>query len=158
MSEERQQLYNKWLLIANKDLVRADAAYMRKDSEFVYFHCQQAVEKLAKGIYILLVSPKIPRVHSINDIIKLFESHLEKPVDSEMIKLFAELSNFYISGRYPDEFGDLICYSDDEEEYLNLLTQTKEAFQCLLKAIPKQDSEAEDQEILSEPSKQSPKP
>jgi HEPN domain-containing protein len=43
MNKDTIKLYNIWLKIAMKDLDRANAAYVRKDTEFVFFHSQQAL-------------------------------------------------------------------------------------------------------------------
>lgn len=149
MVPDRTQLYNIWLKSAIANLDMADAGLERKHPEHVFFHCQQALEKLSKGIYILLVSPRVPHVHSISDIIIPFEDQLTEPVDTEFFDLFEMLSDFYKGGRYPAEF-DEILYSFDRNESEQVLAKTKEAFQWLLQSIPKLDSAEEDQAILSE--------
>jgi HEPN domain-containing protein len=91
-------------------------------------HCQQALEKLVKAIYILLVGPKIPYVHEIYDIFQLVNSQLTEPADSWLPDLFDLLSDYYLEARYPPAFG-VIRSSVDREESEKILSQTKEAFQ-----------------------------
>ncbi|MDR1395387.1 MAG: HEPN domain-containing protein [Deltaproteobacteria bacterium] len=49
--------------------------------------------------------------------------------------LLARLSQLYICGRYPDAEGE-ICFNAEKDEAQDLLAQTKEAYQWLLKSMP----------------------
>jgi hypothetical protein len=50
--------------------------------------CQQAIEKLVKGLYVLYVDDHIPHVHAIRQIIRKFEADLPESVSPERYELF----------------------------------------------------------------------
>ena len=58
-----------WLNYARNDLDSAD--FMLKSGRWFYtlFMCQQAIEKVTKGLYILYIDDNIPRLHDINSIL-----------------------------------------------------------------------------------------
>lgn len=107
-SEEKFQY---WEDIAQYDLDTARAMFQSGRYLYVVFMCQQAVEKLSKGLYVLFTGEDPPRTHNIwliiNRIFQLksykdqISSNLtfkEKILESK--PFFAELVAYYISERY----------------------------------------------------------
>ena len=68
-----QEKYQYWLKHAQYDLDSADAMYRMSRWLYVAFMCQQAVEKLIKGIYgFYLDFDAIPRTHNIRRLVNDF--------------------------------------------------------------------------------------
>jgi HEPN domain-containing protein len=94
---------------------------------YVAFSCQQAIEKLCKGLYTLYVDDDAPHVHSIVRIVSYFADKLPEAVSEETYRLFETLVGFYIKGRYPS-FKQKASAMLNEQEAKKLLSQTKEVF------------------------------
>jgi HEPN domain-containing protein len=127
---DAQEKFEHWLDIANYDLESADAMYDSRRWLHTAFMCQQAIEKLAKGLYTLYIDDNVPRVHNITRIMTYFADKLPEPVSDERYRFFDTLVGFYIKGRYP-EFRQKQSALMDEQEAKSLLTQTKEVFTWL---------------------------
>ena len=128
-SEEK---YEYWKDIALYDLETADAMLESGRYLYVVFMCQQALEKLVKGLYVLFKKEEPYRIHNIW---KIFDStfNIEK-IDKKTIQnsekyfsLFDELLAYYISERYPS-YKDKLSQSVTKEKAKQILSKTKEAF------------------------------
>jgi HEPN domain-containing protein len=64
--------------------------------------CQQAIEKMCKGLYLFFIDDDVPRIHDINSLLTKFEDKLPSPIDDDKRLLFAKLSAFYLKNRYPE--------------------------------------------------------
>ena len=126
-----QDKYEHWLHIAQYDLETANTMLSGGRWIYVVFMCQQAVEKLAKGLYILYVDDNTPRIHSIRTIIERFEDKLTVAIPEDTYRFFDTLSAYYLNNRYPD-FSGSPNISIDESKATELLKKTREAFAWLL--------------------------
>ena len=124
-----------WLEHAERDLDAAGAMYDTGRWFYVMFMCQQAVEKLVKGLYILYVDDSVPRIHNIKTVLERFEDKLATPVPDKYYKLFKLLTAYYVSDRYPD-YTSKIGEQVGKEEATGILNETKEAFLWLLTLKP----------------------
>ena len=127
--------YEYWLDIAQYDLKSASAMYSKGRWLYVAFMCQQAIEKVCKGLYLLYIDENIPWVHDINLIITRFEDKLSTAIDTDKRMLFARLSAFYINNRYP-KYKRHLSVSLNKKEAKDILKKTKEAFKWLLTLKP----------------------
>lgn len=130
---DTQQKYEFWLNKAQYDLSTADAMFDSGRWQYVAFMCQQAIEKLCKGLYLLYVDDNIPRIHNISNIVLRFAEKLEQPIEQEKYDFFNQLTALYMEGRYPDYSDQLTLQKQDGQE---LLEKTKEAFAWLLTLKP----------------------
>jgi HEPN domain-containing protein len=130
MNMDSQEKYSHWLRYASYDLDTADAMFSTGRWLYVAFMCQQAVEKLVKGLYVLYVSDEVPRVHNISSIVVRFADKLPEAVADERYRFFDSLTSFYMNNRYP-EYKDEISMGLDEARATALITQTKEGFAWL---------------------------
>ncbi|MDR1358370.1 MAG: HEPN domain-containing protein [Coriobacteriales bacterium] len=128
---DAQEKYEYWLDIAQYDLDTAHAMYISRRWLYVAFMCEQAIEKLVKGLYTMYVSDNVPKTHNISLLFRKFESCLSEPVPEKQYDLFERLYAFYIDGRYTDYKAKLSA-SIDKEDATAILEQTKEAFSWLL--------------------------
>jgi HEPN domain-containing protein len=102
---------------------------------YTVFMCQQAIEKLVKGLYVLYVDDNVPRLHDINSIFDRFKDKLPKLLTSDQAKLFDTLSQFYLRSRYPDYTSVLASITTSEMAH-TIYKESKEAFQWLLTMKP----------------------
>lgn len=94
--------YEYWLDIAKYDLETADTMFAGGRWLYVAFMCQQALEKLCKGLFVLFVGDEVPRVHNIRYVLSNFSEKLVQPVTDEQYRLFDTLTGYYLEGRYPE--------------------------------------------------------
>jgi HEPN domain-containing protein len=132
-----REKYEYWLEAAQYDLESAKVMLNGRRYMYVTFMSQQAIEKLAKGIYTLYTDNEAPMVHNIWNIFKQLkkEVNLKEWLHSEEFdsnledykSFFAELLAYYISGRYPS-FKENISKSIDSNRAIRVLRTTQEVF------------------------------
>ena len=93
--------------------------------------CQQAIEKLSKGLYNFYIDDDVPKIHNIRFILANIEEKLSMPIKPEVYSLSDILSAHYLSNRYPDFSRQPLAYID-QDGAANLLQKTREAFTWLL--------------------------
>jgi HEPN domain-containing protein len=131
-SEEK---FEYWRDIAQYDLETAKAMFKTGRWLYVVFMCQQAIEKICKGLYLLFINDDVPRTHDINSLVSKFEDKLQTTIDEDMRLLFAKLSAFYLNNRYP-EYKERLGKSLNKKETKDILDKSKEAFSWLLALKP----------------------
>jgi len=92
-----------WTERANYDLETARAMLKSRRFLYVLFCCQQAVEKMLKGVIAKRTEALPPRLHNL---IRLAE-HAEVEPEKEQTDFMRALSGYYIQTRYPDEIAAL---------------------------------------------------
>ena len=129
----KQDKYEHWADIAQYDLDTADAMLKSGSYLYVAFMCQQAIEKLVKGLYVWHLDQEPPRTHNIFSIYKaIFE--IDAPTteqESQIASLFAELLAHYISERYPS-YRERLSTAISKEKAIETLQKTREVFTWLL--------------------------
>jgi len=128
--------YNIWLEYAERDLDAAGVMFSAGRWFYAVFMCQQAVEKLAKGLYTVYVDENVPRIHNIKALIDRFEDKLSSPVPDKYYGLLKLLSAYYVSDRYPDyisKTGEQIS----KDEAVRVFGETKEVFAWLSTLKPR---------------------
>jgi HEPN domain-containing protein len=83
-----EEKYEYWLDIAQYDLSTAEAMYESGRWLYVVFMCQQAMEKLVKGLYVLYIDDNTPRIHDIVAIFSRFADKLKEPAKEEYLNFF----------------------------------------------------------------------
>jgi len=130
-----EQKYEYWLDIAEYDLGTAEAMLNGGRWLYVLFMCQQAIEKLVKGLYILYVDDNVPRTHNIRALIEAFENKLPLDVPQDKYSYFDKLTQYYLNNRYP-EYISKLSSQVKESEASSILSKTKEIFAWLLTLKP----------------------
>jgi HEPN domain-containing protein len=102
-----EEKFEYWLNYSNEDLETAAAMFKSGRWIYVLFCCQQALEKLVKGLYLLYLDDNIPKIHNINSIFDRFSDKITADIDERWRNLFDRLTNFYLSGRYPKYINEL---------------------------------------------------
>jgi HEPN domain-containing protein len=131
-----QDKFDYWLQHAHYDLETAEAMLKTQRWLYVIFMCQQAVEKLVKGLYgVHLGFDAIPRIHNINALIARFADKLPQTIGQEHVDIFDLLTNYYLNNRYPDYMGSLMEQAN-EANAKEVFLKAKEAFAWLLTLKP----------------------
>jgi HEPN domain-containing protein len=130
-----QEKYEYWLETAQYDLETAKAMLNTGRWLYVVFMCQQAVEKLVKGLYILYIDDNVPRTHNIRSLVDKFTPQLSEPITEDRYSLFEDLTYYYINGRYTDYQQNLRSQLTEEKAAV-FYSRTEEAFTWLLTLKP----------------------
>jgi HEPN domain-containing protein len=130
-----EEKFDYWLDIARYDLETAEAMFSAGRWLYVVFMCQQAIEKLCKGLYLLYLDDSIPRTHDINSLITKYAEKLSSPIDDNKRRFFAKLSAFYLTNRYP-EYKERLSIALNKEEAEGILKTSREIFAWLLTLKP----------------------
>jgi len=83
-----EEKFNYWKAHAERDLDAAQAMFDAGRWFYVTFCCQQAVEKLVKGLYVLYVDENVPRIHNIKALVERFEGKLVVSIPEVYMGLF----------------------------------------------------------------------
>jgi HEPN domain-containing protein len=132
---DADEKFTYWLYHAQYDLDTADVMYQGGRWVYVVFMCQQAVEKLCKGLYLLYIDDNVPRIHDISNLIRRFEDKLSETISEDSFNFFDRLTNFYLNDRYP-EYQQSISSMVNEQSAKAILDKTKEVFKWLLMLKP----------------------
>jgi len=127
----KEDKYAYWLQLAQYDLDTAQTMYAGGRWFYVAFMCQQAIEKICKGLYNFYIDDNIPRVHNIRFILTKIETSLSLAIKPEIYNLIDTLSAHYLNNRYPD-FSGAPNTQIDKGKATNILEKTREAFTWLL--------------------------
>ena len=130
-----EEKYTYWLELAQYDLDSANAMFSTGRWFYVVFMCQQAIEKLCKGLYTLYLDDNVPKTHSIRTIVSRFKDKLSCVVSDDVMQFFDTLSAQYITNRYPD-FENKPDRQTDKNEAIETLSKTREVFSWLLTLKP----------------------
>jgi len=88
-----------WAQQAQYDLETARAMLNSGRFLYVFFCCQQAIEKMLKGIIAKRTESLPPRLH---DLMRLV-GHAKLNLEEQQVALMLALSEYYIKTRYPDQ-------------------------------------------------------
>ncbi|MCL2081458.1 MAG: HEPN domain-containing protein [Oscillospiraceae bacterium] len=127
-----QEKYEYWLAYAKEDIKTAEAMISTRRWIYVAFMCQQAVEKLIKGLYGLYFGfDSIPHTHNITRLANDLSDKLSLKIDSETFDFFDLLTRYYLNNRYPDYINDLYAQTQ-EGNSKEIYAKTREVFSWLL--------------------------
>ncbi|MBU0573726.1 MAG: HEPN domain-containing protein [Candidatus Margulisbacteria bacterium] len=115
-----------WLEIAEYDLDTARALLGSGRYAYVLFMCQQAVEKILKGLVVKNTHKLPPRLHNLLRLSELTGLDLEQGKK----ELLEKLSYYYLESRYPEE-QKKITAEVDRKVAGDYLLETEEIFTWL---------------------------
>ena len=125
-----------WLRYARGDLALSQVS-LPEDSfyEMLCFHAQQAVEKAVKAV-LIINNISYPKTHNIRTLLDLLPKEIVLPAD---VDAAAILTDYAVSGRYPDEVDEV-----NEEEYQEAVRLAEAVVQWAESILPASDTESED--------------
>jgi HEPN domain-containing protein len=127
--------FEQWLDVAQYDLKVAKSMLKAGHWLYVAFMCQQAIEKLAKGLYTLYLDENPPHTHNINLIFVPFRGRLPVKELQSKEDFFADLSSYYLNNRYP-KAKETLSKRISKAEAAEIYSQAKETFEWLLTLKP----------------------
>ncbi len=115
-----------WLDIADYD--RQTARSLQNAGRYLYtvFMCQQATEKMLKANYIRIFAKEAPFSHNL----VYLNSLMELGTSDKQLKLMAELTTYYIEGRYPT-YKKKLSALIGREKSTSILKETEALFKWL---------------------------
>lgn len=134
---DKNEKYGYWEEYAQYDLDTSDVMFDTGRYLYTVFMCQQAIEKIVKGIYILYTDEEPIKTHNIalifNNLCERrefrmlvmdedFKHHREK-----YTPIFVRLLAFYISARYPS-YKEKLTAMLTKAETMATMNKTKEAY------------------------------
>ena len=122
-----KQKYEKWLEMAEDDLSTAEFMFDAGRNTYVAFMCEQAIEKLVKGIFVLNLNKEAPYTHNINLILDKIQSISEIPKYNDYKTFINELVMYYTASRY-DVYKEKISKNLDKENTERIMLKSKEVF------------------------------
>ena len=129
---DREKKFKYWEGYAQEDLKTAEAMIQTERWIYVAFMCQQAIEKLVKGLYGMhLDFDNIPRTHNISRLINDFVDKLPEKINTDTLDFFDLLTRYYLNNRYPDYVNEL-SQQTKEGNSKEIYNKTKEVFAWLL--------------------------
>ncbi len=119
-----------WFERAQYDL--ESARLMMENGRYLYvvFMCQQAVEKLLKGIIQEKTDALPPYTHNLT----LLAKYIDLSLSEEQFDFLALLNRYYLNTRYPDHKQKLADNIDQKKTH-QILKSSEELYQCLLKEL-----------------------
>ena len=128
---EAKVKFEYWLDIAQYDLSVAESMLNSGHWLYVVFLCQQAIEKLVKGLYSYYMPDAPPRLHNIKTIATRVAPSLPISIPTDTLDFFDDLTAYYLNNRYPDYISKLSSQIS-ETEAAEVMTKAKEVFAWLL--------------------------
>ena len=125
--------YSYWEDIAEYDFETANAMLNSGRYLYVVFMCQQAIEKIVKGLFVYYNEEEPPRTHNIINVLeKIHFKDLQSVSDKleEYRDFLEELLAFYISERYPS-YKERLSATIDQKHAQQVLFKAKEVFSWL---------------------------
>ncbi len=115
-----------WRDIADYDIQTARSMQTAGRYLYTVFMCRQASEKLLKANYIRKFSKEAPFSHNL----VYLNSLMALSTSDKQIKLMAELTTYYIEGRYPT-YKKKLSALIDREKAGSILRETEALFEWL---------------------------
>lgn len=119
-------LTKQWINQADYDLATAQAMLNTKRYLYVAFMCQQAVEKLIKGVIQEKTGRTPPYSHNLSMLLKMADIS----GSDVYLTLLDSLTGYYINSRYP-EYKKKLAVKLNKINTETILNETKECFQWL---------------------------
>ncbi len=92
-----------WVEASDYDLGTAEAMLSAGRYLYVLFCCQQATEKMLKGVVVKRTGEFPPKTHNFSRLLEL----AALKIDKETEEFLGRLSFYYLEARYPTELGKL---------------------------------------------------
>ena len=125
-----KQIVALWLERAEYDWETATVMMSSRRYLYVAFMCQQAIEKILKGVIQRETDKLPPYTHNL---VALTENCSVR-FSEEQLDFLALLTRYYLNTRYPD-YKQKLAKEINKGKADELLKKTKEIYQCLKKKL-----------------------
>jgi HEPN domain-containing protein len=121
-----------WLMLAEYDFETAKAMHKTGRYNYVWFTCQQTLEKALKAV----IAEKLedgfpPRVHNLIDLAR--KAGISGGLTPKQDLLLDELSGLYATSRYPDATG--FTLPSDKQQTERILSRTGDLLAWIKKQL-----------------------
>jgi HEPN domain-containing protein len=115
-----------WMDIADYDMETSRS--MQKSGRYLYtvFMCQQAIEKVLKALYFQEIIKEAPLSHNLVYLQSLLRLNLSKA----QLRILADLTTYYIEGRYPS-YKKRLSTLIGREKSSKILKESEEIYRWL---------------------------
>ena len=99
---KNEKILKEWMEFAEMDFLTAKHLYEHmypKPLEIICYHCQQAIEKLLKGVLISR-GVTIKKIHDLGLLAEMLQEYTE--VDEKYLEMCDDLTPYEVKIRYPD--------------------------------------------------------
>lgn len=117
-----------WIEDAKRCLTKAEKYLELGFYEDCVFNCQQALEKLFKGLSIRLLRKRPDRSHKLTKLYKGLEKHVT--LNEELMDFLSLLSPYYFITRYPNIAMGLPCDVITKSFAEDCVMKTRRVFSC----------------------------
>ena len=103
---KNEKILKEWMAFAEMDFLTAKHLYEHmypKPLEIICYHCQQAIEKLLKGVLISR-GVTIKKTHDLGLLAEMLQEYTE--VDEKYLEICDDLTPYGVKIRYPQELYD----------------------------------------------------
>ena len=103
---KNEKILKEWVEFAKMDFLTAKHLYEHmypKPLEIICYHCQQAIEKLLKGVLISR-GVTIEKTHDLGLLAEMLQEYTE--VDEKYLEICDDLTPYGVKIRYPQELYD----------------------------------------------------
>ena len=122
-----------WIEDAKRSLLKAEKMFELGFYEDCVFNCQQALEKLFKGLWIGLLRKRPPKTHNVARLYSALEK--QAPLDDELKDFLSLISPYYFITRYPNIAMGLPSEVVTKSFASECLTKTRRVFECFQRLI-----------------------
>lgn len=123
---KNEKLLQEWINFAEMDFLTAKYLYDHmypKPLEIICYHCQQAVEKLLKGV-LISKGVTLKKTHDLGLLAEMLLEYME--VDEKYLEMCDELTPYGVKIRYPQELFI------EEYQVKKALAETQELYDWLM--------------------------
>lgn len=102
---QNKDIIQEWLQFAEMDFMTAKYLYTNmhpKPLEIICYHCQQAIEKLLKGV-LISKGVTIKKTHDLGLLAEMLMDYFE--VDEKYLEMCDDLTPYGVKIRYPQELS-----------------------------------------------------
>jgi len=124
-----------WIEDAIRSLMKAEKNLELNFNEDCVFQCQQALEKLFKGLTLGLVRKRPDKTHKLTKLYKGLEKHVK--LSDDLKDFLSQISPYYFISRYPDIAMGLPGEVITKRFATECLSKTKRVFECFQRVIYK---------------------
>ena len=99
---KNEKILKEWVEFARMDFLTAKHLYEHmypKPLEIICYHCQQAIEKLLKGV-LISKDVTIKKTHDLGLLAEMLQEYTE--VDEKYLEMCDDLTPYEVKIRYPD--------------------------------------------------------
>ena len=137
---KNEKILKEWMEFAEMDFLTAKHLYEHmypKPLEIICYHCQQAIEKLLKGV-LISKGVTIKKTHDLGLLAEMLQEYTE--VDEKYLEMCDDLTPYGVKIRYPQELFI------EEFHVKKALEETQELYDWLLTLLQTEKRDSEDAE------------